>query len=1512
MDWFLSKTRAVTPPEGTASASPDGRPMRLESRPPDIVLSKSTAMATLSQIHVLAGNRHQDAPSSSANTNSLQINKQAACETDRSFRNSSDNEAPTRTSEEAKDTSRTSVSIYDNSIAQHSQDPRSHALNSAITPASHLQAPRAIHQDAPSLFANASGFQINNSTIIGSVVQPAGAVTLSFPDSYDGRKLKKALVEGLEFIPLAKECMPDTRVGILSDVDARLHDNKSSNIIWIKGFPGVGKSALASTIISRLRNRGELLSYFIFDRAKPTTSTTRALWRRVSWDLARLYPAARSSLLKRIDDETLDRGDLSTVRLRQPVVVVIDAADECGGLEGPRSDDRKTLLKTLEQWHSELPKNFKVVVTSREEDDIKRRISPISTHIHVSIGTNEASSDICKYLEGRLGDIASAYSELPVDWARQTANHLAQRAAGVFIWATTIANFIEAGEPQSQLEDIDAGLGLGGEEGSLYALYANILKISFKNLHGKQMEAFKCVVGAVIFAQRPFHNSEFAAISPVVTGSMLEYIRNGMRSVIDQGPTLRFVHQSFVDFLLSPGCPDEFTIREPEQQQQLSALCLTTMSKQLRFNICGLETSSLKNADVPDIETKVEVGIPPLLSYSCCFVADHLRHTAFDECLMDGMRVVFKEKLLYWLEAMSLLKEMHRVVPILRMVVDWITARDGVLTEFVRDALRFVMAFTIPMMQSAPHIYLSALPFAPEESLVAKYFLPGFPRLLALDTGKPSHWSPCVFVSEYHKAPIGAIAFSPDETIFASGDWDGKICIWDSATGILISGPLIRSARDVSMVDSLDFSPNGRYLVSAHGKQGMVIWDVESGREHLCFGDFSERPGSALLHGDTEEKITSAVYTKDGHMIVSRSGYGDPPYDHWNCCCRIQLWDASTGTLAHTLLDLPRSDNYYLLSPNAHFLASLSKNPVVLRVWDLTERPLRCVLEQDIIGEWSFRSSLAFSPDGKYLLVVTRTQEKVYMACIWRMDTCTLAGPTISLGPDFGSCVLYSPGNNNLVIGVHGTASVRMFDATTGNVVYCGKEPNGVECGSPSCGSRKILLGYHDGTIRMWDYHCHTSHAIDSATDDNLAGWVNPVFSPCGKTLAVSYKDEIKLLNTTTGEPINLSHPIQTKSVMLSFSHDGRYIASLMTHRYCDEPPVANIWDMNTGMNCCCLVITDAAKEGHFNLFFVPSDNQLVLHSSVEGGEEERYVIRIWGGNVLDEPYTTVTLPHPKSCNTNSRTLELLLSPDTLTALVLEHTTTGAIVHCHHRNSIEEQFTPHSLFNTAALTPNLISWWGRMAAFSPSGQLFVSAGSVVNDTGISCQLRVWETKTWTEIAGPFEGGEVYRWGSPFVKQPTFLSVSPDDCLIHFVSPGDGAIWVWDIHTGREVAGPWRGYDLRRAFKIIMSPDGDKLASTNYGLPSTVRLWNTHGLCSGQAQELVGGIGDFGDQSLIRDGWVKEEGSDSLLFWVPAEHRDRLWQPRNIAVIGVAPTKLDFSRFKYGRDWEECIDKEYTT
>jgi len=93
---------------------------------------------------------------------------------------------------------------------------------------------------------------------------------------------------------------------------------------------------------------------------------------------------------------------------------------------------------------------------------------------------------------------------------------------------------------------------------------------------------------------------------------------------------------------------------------------------------------------------------------------------------------------------------------------------DHELASFINDALRFVSAFIIPISQRAPHVYLSALPFAPEQSHVARKFCPRVPNTLAITQGKPSQWPMVVFTAEHHNTLVRDVVFSLDESTFAS------------------------------------------------------------------------------------------------------------------------------------------------------------------------------------------------------------------------------------------------------------------------------------------------------------------------------------------------------------------------------------------------------------------------------------------------------------------------------------------------------------------------------------------------------------------------------------------------------------------------------------------------------------------------------------------------------------------------------------------------------------------------
>ena len=88
--------------------------------------------------------------------------------------------------------------------------------------------------------------------------------------------------------------------------------------------------------------------------------------------------------------------------------------------------------------------------------------------------------------------------------------------------------------------------------------------------------------------------------------------------------------------------------------------------------MCSLDSSAIKNVD---IQPNVISTIPPFVLYSCQFWADHLAHTPSedpsDHKLKEGVKFVMHEKLLFWIETMSLLGKAYEVYSILNMALSW-------------------------------------------------------------------------------------------------------------------------------------------------------------------------------------------------------------------------------------------------------------------------------------------------------------------------------------------------------------------------------------------------------------------------------------------------------------------------------------------------------------------------------------------------------------------------------------------------------------------------------------------------------------------------------------------------------------------------------------------------------------------------------------------------------------------------------------------------------------------------
>jgi len=494
-------------------------------------------------------------------------------------------------------------------------------------------------------------------------------------------------------LPLRNRCMAGTRIDILQKIENDIKNDNDNSVIWIRGSPGVGKSALAASIAARLREQDRHVIPFRFGRTEFSTTTTDALWCAISFDFARWYPSVRQKIHKMVQDNMLpgpaDIDDRFKALIETPLstlddvpceklpVIVVDALDECGGLQYESSDrdDYKGLVRTLRRWiQAEHLKRFKLVITSRPDHRIT---FPVPISIHEIPSGNDVKSgdsafrDIHAFLKSRLDDMGMTSA-----WIAEALGFLVPGAAGIFIWATTVADFLEQ-NPEGRFTMLKKGDGKGLK--NLYSLYSTIIKASFgDNLEGEELRAVISIIGAMIYAKRPLDDDALVMLPEVkIPGSNadnLGLIKRGLMSVIDSGPVLRFHHRSFEDFLLSPTFRQEhpklLDIQDRvHHEHQLTVVCLKTLvSSQLHFNMGSLESSIVKNVD---IHATVKTTIPPLVSYSCQYWADHLVRASSDETLMETVKFVMYEKLLFWLEGMSLLGKVYEAFLILRRALSW-------------------------------------------------------------------------------------------------------------------------------------------------------------------------------------------------------------------------------------------------------------------------------------------------------------------------------------------------------------------------------------------------------------------------------------------------------------------------------------------------------------------------------------------------------------------------------------------------------------------------------------------------------------------------------------------------------------------------------------------------------------------------------------------------------------------------------------------------------------------------
>ncbi|EGO05414.1 hypothetical protein SERLA73DRAFT_19626, partial [Serpula lacrymans var. lacrymans S7.3] len=1171
-------------------------------------------------------------------------------------------------------------------------------------------------------------------------------------------------------------CMEGTREDIFKEIHHWLDNSTAEeNILWIKGNPGAGKSAVASSLLSQLTGAGRLGGSFFFRRDDASSSDPTALWCTVAYDLAQFDTNIASAIIQNLQDRRADpqRPDILdhfNVLIKEPLVdaepkftkeqgypvIVIDALDECG--DSRQHQRRRALIDTLVKW-SKLPKTLRLIFTSRD-DRVPESLRQVCQVVTLSTGdqvTPASLSDVRMFFESRFDQLKMDFPSLEdTDWpGLPIIQKLTTRAAGLFIWAETAMRFIEQGVPEDQLDSILTGDAMMVQD-NIDGLYSQVASHALGNLHmnATSQAVFQPLLSAIVFSKAPLsrkHLKHFILIS--VKESAIDFVLDRLKSVIstaDDG-LVRIGHLSFAEFLLeSHLCPDPLRIHPKTRSNKnldLLRACLQIMydpNDGLKFNICGLETSFVRNQDVQDLAGRIKKDIGIHLAYACRFWGDHLVDAS--QCLSDCdwlpemLRTLFGTHFLHWLEVMTLIHDVSVALMVLVIVTPHLSAITMKLEEFARDARRFIANFDEPISQSLPHIYLSALPFAPQDSLVSRTYLHRFSNLLTV-TGKDKTWPLVMNVFTGHNHIVRSVAFSPDGKRLASASSDKSVWIWDANTGQRMLSPL--RGHELT-VHSVAFSPDGTQLASASGDKTVIIWDVAT-------GDIMMHP----FQGHTKP-VQSVAFSPDGKLLAS--GSEDET---------IRVWEVATGHLVvDPLLGHTHCVNSVAFSPDGKQLVSACADKMV-RIYTTDDWKMGKIFRGHTAGV----NCAAFSPDGKQ--IASGSSDSTIR--IWNIATGQIvAGPEFR-GRDQIMSVAFSPDGRQLAFGCFDT-TVSIWDIATAQIVVgpCRGHSGWISSVAFSPDGRQVASGSSDETIRTWDVV--NRQAMEIPVQGHAEGISSVAVSPDGECLASGSTDQtIRLWDMKTGQmtgpgPI---HGHTDGVTCISFSPDGKYIASG------SDDTTSRVWDVMTGH------MVAGPFQGHTkavkSVTFSPDGKSLV---SASGNKD----IRMWDvatGEMMVGPFKG----HRKAVHT------VTFSPDG------NQLASG---------SMDETII---IWDVAAVQMAMDPLKGHTEAinsvvFSPDGKRLISGSD-------DKTIRVWDVATGNTVAGPFRG---------HTKWVSSVAVSPDGKQVASGS-GDQTMRIWDVATGRMTrAGPFHGH-THAITSVTFLSGGKHVASGSRD--KTVRIWNCH-------------------------------------------------------------------------------------
>ncbi|KAF7973461.1 hypothetical protein HWV62_15050 [Athelia sp. TMB] len=412
---------------------------------------------------------------------------------------------------------------------------------------------------------------------------------------------------------LRSKCLDGTRERVIAKIMYWKCHRRDRPICWVQGPPGLGKSAVAQTIAELCAQDNTLAASFFFRRS--SRNEFRHFITTIAFQLTLSIPALKPAISKLLQaDPTVlfqrprDQFEKLIVKpilavsedIHGPMVIVIDALDECKGLNYVQNFI--TILAHTFIAH-QLPLQF--LVTSRAETGIQQRFSEPQVRrvvYEMDLAEYNAQSDIHAFLSSRFLEVCNQHPHLMRDtlhkWpSDDQLSEIVTKSEGNFLYASTLVEFVtdSKGAPQHRLAYILSTFHVG-----LDPLYIQILRSAPSIDHLEQ------ILPTIILARvQPSIDilADLLELDALAVVHALMQIRSLIKVPSDNATAVRPNHASLSDFLTDIDRSGAFYVDPRSKHMDIAFSCL-------QFMIRALDSADLTNT--------------PAQLYACSNWAHHL------------------------------------------------------------------------------------------------------------------------------------------------------------------------------------------------------------------------------------------------------------------------------------------------------------------------------------------------------------------------------------------------------------------------------------------------------------------------------------------------------------------------------------------------------------------------------------------------------------------------------------------------------------------------------------------------------------------------------------------------------------------------------------------------------------------------------------------------------------------------------------------------------------------------